>query len=187
MSNKKYYTSTCGPNNGNFIRPLGYDHTRNIEEADVVIFGGGADIEPSTYGEEPADCTGAHPEREREERHDFRTAQELGIKSFGICRGFQLICALSGGKLIQDVSNHSGEHEMITYDGAKVVVNSIHHQMINPYNLDQSQYKILAWTERRSKRYIGARNKSVLLPHDFKEIETAYFPKTNSLGVQWHP
>lgn len=187
MSKKKYYTSECGQSNGNWIEPLGFEHTRDIRKADVIIFGGGADVEPSTYGEEPASGTYTNPNREKGERRDFKIAQDLGIPSVGICRGHQLLCALSGGKLIQDVSNHSGTHPVETFDGMVIVTNSIHHQMINPYDMEASKYRILAWTKRRSPHYIGAKDKKVYLPHNFKEIEAVYFPHTNSLGYQYHP
>lgn len=84
---KKYYTSECYPNDGNWIRPLGYEHTGDIREADVVIFGGGADITPETYGEEPGPHTGCSPAREKGEKRDFAIARTLDIPCVGICRG----------------------------------------------------------------------------------------------------
>lgn len=185
----KFYTSTCGKSNGNFIENLGFVHTKNIEEADVIIFGGGADIDPALYGEEPGSSTYISKEREKEERSDFTKALQLGIKMIGICRGNQFLCAQAGGKLIQDVSGHGGNHNMTTFDGVTMRVNSIHHQMINPYSIkDKKNYTILGWgTERRSDRYLGARDKSILLPWDFKEIESIYFPKIKGLGFQFHP
>lgn len=78
---------------------------------------------------------------------------------------------------------------MTTYDKVQVRVNSIHHQMINPYNLKSGRdYKILAWTTKRiSKRYLGAKDRTIYLPFEFKEIEAAYFPKINAMGIQSHP
>lgn len=59
--------------------------------------------------------------------------------------------------------------------------------MINPYGMDRSKYKVLAWTQRLSDCYLGARNKGIDLDYDFKEIEACYFPETKSLGFQFHP
>lgn len=185
----KYYTSACGLSNGNFLDPLGFEGTKNFEEADVIIFGGGADIDPSTYGEEPSKSTHPSKEKEKEEKEDFHKAKKLGKFMVGICRGHQLITALAGGKLIQDVSGHGGNgHDMTTFDGLKVQTNSMHHQMANPYTMDSHDYQILAWsTKRRSTKYLGAKDKRVYLPWDFKEIESIYFPKLRALGFQFHP
>lgn len=190
LVNRKFYASACHGSHGNFLAPLGFEQTGNLEEADVIIFGGGADVEPGTYGEEPGSRTGTSPMREKQEKQDFEIGTKLGKKFFGICRGHQFLTAMAGGKLIQDVSNHAGsDHEITTFDGITVRTNSIHHQMINPYVIkNKSDYKILAWTKRRiSKRYLGANDKPVLLPWEFKEIEAIYFPKINALSVQYHP
>lgn len=185
----KYYTSTCGSSNGNFLTDLGFTHTKHLKEASVVIFGGGADIDPGTYQEEASSHTYASPRREEEEARDFKEALKNGIKMVGICRGFQFLCAKAGGKLIQDVSGHGGNHSITTFDGITVNTNSIHHQMVNPYAIkNKHDYSILAWsTKRRSNKYLGAKDKSIFLPWDFKEIESAYFPKINALGYQYHP
>lgn len=185
----KVYTSQCGRSNANFLEPLGFTHTDIIESADVVLFGGGADVDPKNYGEEKGSGTYVSEHKEKLERADFAVAQKFGKKCFGICRGFQLLCTLAGGKLIQHVDHHGGYHKMSTFDGNIVNVNSLHHQMVNPYVLKNSNdYKIIAWTTKRlSSTYLGGSDKPVYLPWEFKEIEAAYFPKIDSFGVQWHP
>lgn len=189
MSLYKYYTSACGSNNGNFLRELGFKYVDNLKDADVVIFGGGSDIDPATYGEEPSGRTYPNKIRESQEKADFREGLKLGKKFFGICRGHQLLCAMAGGKLIQDVQGHGGDHYIMTFDEVRCKTNSIHHQMINPYTIkNPSDYRILAWSDkRRSGRYVGAKDKPVLLPWDFREIEAIIFPKINAFGVQYHP
>lgn len=185
----KYFAAATSKSHGNWLEPLGFEPTNSIEECDVVIFGGGADIDPSTYGEQESSRTYASPEREKEEKKYFHIAKKLGKKMYGTCRGLQFLCAMAGGKLIQDVTNHSGDHSITTFDGVKIRTNSIHHQMINPYNLKPNKdYRILAWTSVRiSTRYLGAKDRSIPLPVEFKEIEVAYFPKINALGIQGHP
>ncbi len=185
----KYFASATGRGHGNWLEPLGFEFTASLEDADVIIFGGGADIEPSTYGEKEGSRTYSSPERERREKKDFEKGLKLGKKMYGTCRGLQFLCAMAGGKLIQDVTGHGGDHSMTTFDGVKIRTNSIHHQMINPYNLKPGkEYKILGWTSKRiSTRYLGAKDRSVALPVEFKEIEAAYFPKINAMGIQGHP
>lgn len=189
LSKYKYYASACSNGHGNFLQPLGFESTKNIEEANVIIFGGGADVEPNTYGEKPGSKTYTSPSREKEERADFEFGKKAGIKFFGICRGHQLLCSLAGGKLIQHVTGHGGEHTVDTFDGLTIRTNSIHHQMVNPYTIKNSKdYKILGWTTKRiSKQYLGAGDKPVYLPFEFKEIEAIHFPKINAMSVQYHP
>lgn len=185
----KYYASACHDSHGNFLDDLGFKSTNKIEDADLIIFGGGADIEPETYGEEKGKHTSTSREREKIERRDFAIGMKLKKKFLGICRGHQFLTAMAGGKLIQDVTNHHGQHKIVTFDGNTLLTNSIHHQMVNPYALkDKGDFKILAWTSnRRSDHYLGARDKSVVLPWDFKEVESVYYPKIRALGFQYHP
>jgi gamma-glutamyl-gamma-aminobutyrate hydrolase PuuD len=86
-SGHKFYASACSEHDGNWLKTLDFNETDNIEDADVIIFGGGADIEPSTYGEEKGSNTHTSPQREAQERADFKKGTELGKKFFGICRG----------------------------------------------------------------------------------------------------
>lgn len=86
----KYYASATSKGHGNWLEPLGFSSTDKLEEADVVIFGGGADIMPQTYGEEASSRTYASPEREKKEEADFQKALKLGIKMYGTCRGLNL-------------------------------------------------------------------------------------------------
>lgn len=192
MSNEKkfkFYASACSEGHGTWLKDLGFEVTSSLEDCDVVIFGGGADIEPETYGEEAGTQTYVSSKREEKEREDFKRGSALGKKFFGICRGHQLLCALAGGKLIQHVTNHSGgDHDIKTSDNFTFRTNSIHHQMINPYPMNPKDYKILAWSSKPlSKVYLGAKDSRVWLPVDFKEIEAIFFPNINALGVQYHP
>ena len=186
--NFKFYCTVGADGHGNWMEPVGGVETSNIEESDVLVLGGGADVDPATYGEEPSKRTYSNPSREAAEIADFKTAQKLGIKTVGICRGHQLLCALAGGKLIQDVTNHTGTHSMTTFDEQEMNTNSLHHQMIHPYNLPDNKYKVLAWSTRRmSNYYIGASNKRMFMPLQFQEIEAIVFPDIKGLGFQYHP
>lgn len=191
---RKVYCSFGHLGESNWIQALGFELTSNIEDADVVVFGGGKDIDPGWYNEKPGRRTDRPSERDRQEKKDFEKVQELrkngkSIISVGVCRGAQLACALSGGELIQDVGNHGGYgHSISTFDKKEFKVNSIHHQMLYPYKMNRADYKILAWsTKNISSHYLNGWDKPKWLPNGFKEVEVAYFTKTHFLAIQSHP
>lgn len=190
----KVYCSYGHVGESNWIQPLGFDLTQNIEEADVVVFGGGKDVDPGLYNEKIGKRTCLPNARDKQEKEDFEFIQKVrkegkNILSVGVCRGHQLLCVLSGGKLIQDVGNHAGsDHLMSTFDKQAFKTNSIHHQMIYPYKMDKKHYKILGWsTKNISSRYLNGWEKETWLPEGFKEIESAYYPETHAIGFQGHP
>jgi gamma-glutamyl-gamma-aminobutyrate hydrolase PuuD len=189
----KVYCSYGHSGEANWILPLGFEHTSNIEEANLVLFGGGKDVDPNLYGERRGSRTCTPSDRDKQEAKDFALVQGLNkegknIKTIGICRGAQLICALSGGKVIQHVSNHCGTHSMSTFDRLTLDMNSIHHQMMFPYPISAKDYKILAWTTKPlSSNYLNGHDKPIWLPNAFKETEIIYFKKTDALGIQGHP
>ena len=154
-----------------------------VNNAALVCFGGGADIHPSLYGDaDVASMVGHEPsERDLFEMRVFQAALKAGVPMFGICRGAQFLCAMSGGKLIQDVSNHGGTHPIILDDGKMLPMTSTHHQMMYPWEV---QHELLAWTPNRSKEYVHGIPDYV---HHNVDPEVVFFPGTNSLAVQGHP
>lgn len=159
----------------------------NMMDADIILFTGGADISSKWY-----DCK-QHPSTYPSIERDYREISEYQeslyydrIKArIGICRGAQLLGALSGAKLVQDVTNHCNTHNMINKDGEVYTTLSIHHQMIYPFDMDKNDYDILFWSEpSRSKHYLGDKidpSKIIIEP------EVIWFPKTKSFGIQGHP
>ena len=169
------------------------DVKANIKDVDLVYFGGGADVHPALYGHKNvASMVGHLPSlRDVFERQVFQDAVELNIPIFGICRGAQLLCALSGGSLIQDVEGHAGGDHMLTVVNADTgrkeeafSIPSTHHQMMNIDNINDAD--LLAWTAPRSRKYIRDTNK---VPHrdGTFDPEIVYFSNTNALAVQGHP
>jgi hypothetical protein len=92
-----------------------------------------------------------------------------------------MLCALAGGFLIQDVSNHGRSHRATTKEGIEFTVSSLHHQMMYPFDVE---HELLAWsTEKRSEYYLG---QDELLTVNI-EPEAVWFPKVKGFAVQWHP
>lgn len=153
---------------------------------DILLLGGGEDISPSLYGQEPSRYCYAGSElsqRDAYEQLAFKMAVKSGAKILGICRGAQLICALSGGSLYQHVTNHSGgNHTMTTKEGTVLEISSAHHQMMNPFG---TTHEIIAWaTEVLSSVHLIEKEKNLEVTI---EPEAIYFNDSQALALQYHP
>jgi putative glutamine amidotransferase len=106
----------------------------NINDYKLMIFSGGADITPTIYNEQN---TASYPDPARDaiETTVLDLALEAGIKILGVCRGHQLINAVLGGKLTQNLY-HPGTHTIAWINEPDIKlqeffplhVNSLHHQ-----------------------------------------------------------
>ncbi|MBC5768174.1 gamma-glutamyl-gamma-aminobutyrate hydrolase family protein [Ramlibacter albus] len=123
-------------------------------ELDGLVMHGGADVSPTSYGEQPL-----HPDwagdkvRDEYEMALVRAFSDAGKPVFGICRGLQLINVAHGGTLYQDLATQTGTplvhrdrdvydlnfHEVDIVPGTRLEtllgerrhrINSIHHQAI---------------------------------------------------------
>lgn len=186
--NERYSPYNGEPTYYDCFKHLGeFEHSPAVlknapEKIACVVFTGGADINPKLYGHERAPATQMSEWRDAFEVEAFKTAVSQKIPIFGICRGAQLMCAMAGGVLCQDLSGHEySEHLISTHDGQLLFVNSYHHQMMMP----PADAEVLAWSsQRRSQFYRGSAGEYI---YPDKEIEAVYFPKVNGLGVQFHP
>lgn len=154
---------------------------------DLLIIWGGADISPSIYGM-PNVASFANDTPSRQDRAEMdlvKCAQEFGVPILGVCRGAQLVCAMSGGKLAQHVDRHGGDHEITTDDKRQIITSSVHHQMMYPFDVE---HKLIAWsTHHLSAVYEGLNDVEVEKIRAVGEPEIVWFPKTKSLAVQGHP
>jgi len=158
-----------------------------LDHLDGIVFTGGADVQPSYYGEQPHERTYVRPARDASEMLLMRTAMERDLPFLAICRGMQLMTVAYGGRLHQHLPDalgheghrpfegpHFGGHDVVFSEGSRIVallgpsatVNSLHHQGV-------ADPGPLAVTGR--------------VPGDGL-IEAVEDPsKRFALGVQWHP
>lgn len=154
-------------------------------ENSALVVWGGADIHPALYNHPVSITTYPGGKRDHIEWALMKEAHKKGIPIIGVCRGAQMLCALSGGYLLQDVTDHGGAHEINTFDGQTLRVNSIHHQMMVP---DGTDHKLVAWTARnRSRHYIYKDDLLWTPPENWREPEFVHFLGTKGFAIQWHP
>jgi gamma-glutamyl-gamma-aminobutyrate hydrolase PuuD len=122
-----------------------------LDVLDGIIFSGGGDVDPETYGADAhPEVAGVVPERDRGELVLLRAALERDIPTLAICRGSQLLNVARGGDLVQHLPEQVGhddhrlppgvsamaDHEVNLREGTKVSeilgdrapVKSSHHQ-----------------------------------------------------------
>ena len=160
------------------------------EEADVVLFTGGEDIDPSLYGCKKEPFTYSNLKRDLEEKEVFEKVKSTQL-CLGICRGSQLLAALNGALIVQDVSKHAISSTHPITDGEMIYqITSTHHQMQYPYNLDSKDYTLLFRSlDRRSDHYWGS-GIDVDNIIRFGEPEIVLYHKEGlpeCLAVQGHP
>ena len=175
------------------FKDLAVLNIRNTDEAlsfklqpdDVLLFGGGEDISPALYKQKASRYTGSTNElshRDKVETYFFTEGRKLNLPMIGICRGAQLLCALSGGSLYQHVNQHGTAHDVTTKDGRTILVSSVHHQMMNPLG---TKHELIAWS-REVRSNVHLVEDEVNIDADI-EPEVIFFPDTNALAIQYHP
>lgn len=167
--------------------------TRHMEEADLVVLTGGADIGGLLHSDTVHPQTYSDSERDRYEIAQFEKAVALQKCVWGTCRGFQLIGALAGARIVQHQDNPRFMHDIVTHDGLALPMSSCHHQAVAAWNLPASDWKLLSWSAELQSSYhedgheremvLGAENEKVTLG---REIEGAIFPKLRATGTQGH-
>jgi putative glutamine amidotransferase len=116
-------------------------------DIDGVVLSGGGDVAPDRYGDDDIACSDVDPDRDELELAIARAAIERDLPVLGICRGFQVLNVVRGGKLVQDVPGHKPHQRegLIRHDGVHpragsllaqatgagpMTVNSRHHQAV---------------------------------------------------------
>lgn len=144
-----------------------------------VLIPGGADIDPALYSEKVTWARPGAPYRDAVEARLVRWALAGGKPLMGICRGHQMIAAIAGGKLYQDIASdtdvfHSAQYHRIRFDtrsrlatavGGWGLVNSYHHQAV--------RIAPPGW------RVVGESFDAI--------IEAIEHPHLPVVSVQWHP
>lgn len=165
--------------------PVFSDTPDGSHNCDALLLTGGADLNPSLYGQENLGSEGIDDLRDAAEFQLIRSFSQSGRPILGICRGFQAITVYFGGSLIQDLppaqklchsrmgSDQDKVHPVtVPADsflaklyGERFCVNSAHHQAADriPQN-----FRLFAKSADGVTEAIGDASKRIY-------------------GVQWHP
>lgn len=161
-----------------------------LDGLDGIVLTGGQDVSPSLYGEEKKETCGRCAEmRDAMEKTLLRMAEERDLPLLGICRGLQIMNAVYGGSLYQDLPT---EYE-----------SSVEHEMKPPYNrgchevrLEKGRY-LHTLLQRESISVNSRHHQAIrrlappleaLAYSEDGLIEAIRLPgKRFFLGVQWHP
>lgn len=131
-----------------------------LEEADLVVFSGGADINPALYGDPVHPMTHYSSQRDHLEWEAMKKAVALNKKIWGTCRGAQLMCAYNGGKLIQHMSHPSYHMFTNVTDGNQYPITSAHHQMLDIRQIELS-YSVLGYTKGLSRYHFNGHEQDI--------------------------
>lgn len=159
-------------------------------ECDGFLFTGGQDVSPALYGEVPSKtCGECCSLRDEMEQKLLPIILELDKPTLGICRGIQILNALLGGTLYQDLPSEKPS--------------SVEHHQAPPYDVPIHKVEILEHTPLFE--LIPSKNVSVnsyhhqavkdlapcLKPMAYSEdhlVEAVWMPgKKYVWAVQWHP
>lgn len=194
MSKNIYVVWGTPHHNSKWLSDLDIKVCNRPEDADLVLFTGGEDIDPSFYNETPNPHTYTNPQRDNFELMHYKYFKNKEIPMIGICRGGQLLTAMAGGKLVQD-STHPGSHKMHTYDNKIITINSLHHQQ---FLIDEKitglkegeDYKMIGYAKCLSPYHCDGDDVDYEFAKtrvDYREPEITVYPKINALAIQWHP
>jgi len=193
----KFYIVGEYPQIKSMMLDNGWKESTNMERLDrstLIIFGGGEDVHPSLYGEVK------HPSTVSNLGRDIREAQIykkfIGNPKVGICRGFQFLSVMNGCSLLQHVNGHSGNHEAIfsSKDGEDLsveIVTSTHHQMVLEPDENRVEHNLLAYSEEATVKE-GMFYEDIYKWEDSRiqvsvDVEAMHFPRSNTMGFQFHP
>lgn len=177
-----------------FKETMGVRVPEQMEETKdcALVIWGGQDIGTSLYGQ--TSHYGSPYEPSNRDLLEIALAEKAlkeDIPIIGVCRGAQLLCALGGGKLIQDVDHHTGSHPIITHDGEEMITTSLHHQMMFPWEM---KHRLYAWASPSRSKYYHGEGEPVEFPDiardrdgEIIEPEIVWFHDLKTLAIQGHP
>jgi gamma-glutamyl-gamma-aminobutyrate hydrolase PuuD len=158
-----------------------------VERLDGLIFSGGADVEPSLYGEEPHEETSApQPHRDRFEFALMRAAIDADLPFLAIGRGMQALNVIREGSLIQHLPDVVGGHSHLPAPG-RMGRHSVQISVASVLGKTLGDHAEVASGHHQAVRRLG-KGLSTVAWADDQVIEAIELQGHRfGIGVQWHP
>jgi putative glutamine amidotransferase len=169
------------------VRP----NTELPDDIDLIVFSGGSDIHPSLYGQKEIMETAPSVLRDKFSKQLY--AKYSRVPKVGVCRGAQFLCAMNGGSLWQDVTDHGHDiHPIKLKDGSTWLVNSVHHQACRPLpewiHIARSKYPVERVKDDKQNIRVSSKDLDFINQADELFIHEAFYIQNDqALCVQWHP
>lgn len=184
----KVFVEHGSPSYVRFFHMLGMETTDSVEEAELVCFIGGADVDPSLYGAEAHHTTNFCRNTDYSSIVLFNETKENNVPCVGICRGAQFLNVMCGGDMYQNVTGHVGSHlatDLTTKYGIDgVTVTSTHHQMMLP----MGNFEHLCDASHECvKTYYCKEKEEFVTTVDNTSYESVIYPEHGCLCFQPHP
>ena len=161
-----------------------------VSRLDGLMLVGGADVDPSHYGETPHnDTVSPGPERDALELALLNSALDRGLPVLAICRGHQVLNVARGGTLWQDLPTQrpdglrhrqTGEPHCAGH-GIRVSPGSLLNRIVESEHLETNSF------HHQAVRELGHGLQPTAWSADglVEALEDPTHPFV--LGVQWHP
>jgi putative glutamine amidotransferase len=155
-----------------------------LDTLDGLVFSGGNDLAPQTYGatEDPA-TNGTNPARDRGEVALLTAALERDLPVLAICRGLEVLNVVRGGDLVQHLPDIVGHEE----HRAVVGEFSEHEVRVDPSSRIEEVRGAVKSHHHQGLGRIGEGLREVAWAEDgvVEALEDAEKPFV--VGVLWHP
>lgn len=161
-----------------------------VTRMDGILLTGGKDVDPGLYGERrESDCGVSSAMRDRMETRLIELALQADKPVFGICRGLQILNAVLGGTLYQDLKKQT--ETTLTHNMPKPYDRTIHEVTILPDTPLAALYGPGPLAVN-SRHHQGIKTLAPALKAQAKApdglIESVYLPGYRFVqAVQWHP
>lgn len=196
MALAEHYVQSISQAGGHpVLIPLGLPEaqlTSLAAQMDGILFSGGGDISPESYGLESSPVVkGVDPDRDRVEIQMVQSAVSDGQPFLGICRGLQVINVALGGTLYTDISDQHPNAIKHNYNTGWPRDHLPHNIQVDPASLlapilDTNAPGVNSLHHQGIRDLAPGLQVSATAPDDLIEgIELPEHPF--GLAVQWHP
>lgn len=166
-------------------QPVPVSEMCDPKDYDALLLPGGADIEPSRYGEAMNGTRWTNPALDELQFSVLDCFVKAGKPVFGICRGHQLINVYFGGTLIQDIPEAPAHNRI----GGKDGYDNCHMTKAAPDSFLAALYGEAFPVNSAHHQAVGVVGEGlrVVQRADDGVIEALCHDKLPVYSVQWHP